>query len=1017
MDNGKAIGRMDIISKDQSVGAVLVAGGGIGGMQASLDLAESGFYVYLVDPAPVIGGVMSQLDKTFPTNDCAMCIMSPKLVGAGRHLNIRILSNAEIGLVEGGPGRFGVTVTRKPRHISSERCTGCGECAKHCPVSAIDRYNENMSRRPAVYLRYPQGVPKVYLIDRDQCIGCGLCERVCLARAVNYGDAPVEERIEVGSIILAPGYETFDPRRRPEFGYGVYDNVLTSLEFERLLSATGPHRGHILRPSDGTIPERIAFIQCVGSRDASCGNDYCSSICCMYATKEAIIAKEHVPFIRPTIFYMDIRAHGKGFDAYYERAKADYGVRYVKCMVSRVREQVKTKNLLLSYLNEEGQPAEEEFDLVVLSVGVETSAATRDLARRLGVELDGHGFCKTRTFAPTSTSKPGIYVCGAFEAPKDIPETVAQASGAAAAASEILAPVRGTKVSRKEYPEQQDVNGKEPRIGVFVCHCGINIGGVVDVPAVRAYARTLRNVVYVEENLYTCSQDTQEKMRHTIQEHQLNRVIVASCSPRTHEPLFRETVRESGLNQFLFEMANIRDQCSWVHMRQKTEATEKAKDLVRMAVANARMICPLEELPRPVVKKGLVIGGGVAGMSAALGLAQQGFEVFLVEKENELGGNLRRLRTTLDGMDIPMYLEEMKARVTKHPRIQVFTNSVITDFSGYVGNFKTSLMIGPRMFTREVEHGVAIVATGGEELKPKEYLYGEDKRVLTQMEMEDLLHGGPKKIEELNEIVMIQCVGSRNEERPYCSRVCCAGAVKNALKIKERNPRARITILYRDMRTYGLSELYYAQAREAGILFASYELSLKPAVTKEGESLRVSYLDRVLKEQVVLRPDLLVLSAAVVPSDTEELARILKVPRTADGFFLEAHMKLRPVDFASEGLYLCGMAHSPKRLDESLSQASAAVARACTVLSKEEIHVGGVVGVVDPQKCAACLTCVRVCPYNVPVINRDGVAEIEMAKCQGCGSCAAECPGRAIELMHFRHDQIEAKCEALVLGA
>ena len=1006
---------METISEDQSVGAVLVAGGGIGGMQASLDLAESGFYVYLVDPMPVIGGVMSQLDKTFPTNDCAMCIMSPKLVGAGGHRNIRILSNAEIGAVEGGPGRFGVTVTRKPRYIFPERCTGCGECAKHCPVSAIDRYNEKMSRRAAVYLRYPQGVPKVYLIDRDQCIGCGLCERVCLARAVNYADAPVEERIEVGSIILAPGYEIFDARRRPEFGYGVHDNVLTSLEFERLLSATGPHRGHILRPSDGTIPERIAFIQCVGSRDASCGNDYCSSICCMYATKEAIIAKEHVPFIRPTIFYMDIRAHGKGFDAYYERAKADYGVRYVKCMVSRVREQVKTKNLLLSYLSEEGQPAEEEFDLVVLSVGVETSPATRDLARRLGVELDGHGFCKTRTFAPTSTSKPGIYVCGAFEAPKDIPETVGQASGAAAAASEILARVRGTKVSRKEYPEQQDVNGKEPRIGVFVCHCGINIGGVVDVPAVRAYARTLRNVVYAEENLYTCSQDTQEKMRHAIQEHQLNRVIVASCSPRTHEPLFRETVRESGLNKFLFEMANIRDQCSWVHMRQKTEATEKAKDLVRMAVANARMICPLEELPRPVVKKGLVIGGGAAGMTAALGLAGQGFEAFLVEKESELGGNLRRLHRTLDGEDVPKFLAELKERVRSNPRIQVFTGAAVTGFSGYVGNFKTALAIGAEK--RELEHGIAIVATGGQELKPREYLYGEDPRVLTQLELGEELAANGAKAGRLTEVVMIQCVGSREEERPYCSRVCCAGAVKNALQIKERHPQARITVLYRDMRTYGLSELYYAQARQAGILFASYDLSSKPAVTKEGGALQVSYLDRVLKEKVVLRPDLLVLSSAVVPSDTEELARILKVPRTADGFFLEAHMKLRPVDFASEGIFLCGMAHSPKRIDESLSQAAAAVARACTVLSKEEIYVGGVVGVVDPEKCAACLTCVRVCPYNVPVINRDGVAEIEMAKCQGCGSCSAECPGRAIELMHFRHDQIEAKCEALVLGA
>jgi heterodisulfide reductase subunit A len=1007
---------MDKIKKDHDIGAVLVVGGGIGGMQASLDLAESGFYVYLVEHLPTIGGVMAQLDKTFPTNDCAMCIMSPKLVGTGRHLNIRVLSNAEIEKVEGEPGRFGVTVIKKPWYISPERCTGCGECAKHCPVSAIDSYNENLSRRAAVYLRYPQGVPKVYLIDREQCIGCGLCEKVCLARAVNYADTLTREEFQVGSIILAPGYEVFDAQLRPEFGYGSYANVLTSIEFERLLSATGPHRGHILRPSDGTIPERIAFIQCVGSRDVGCGNDYCSSICCMYSTKEAIIAKEHVHFIRPTIFYLDIRAYGKGFDAYYERAKAEYGVRYVKAMVAKVHEQIKTQNLLLTYMKD-GEKVEEEFDLVVLAVGVVPSPETREMARRMGVKLDEHGFCETQTFSPTSTSQPGIYVCGAFQSPKDIPETVSQASGAAAAASGILSDLRGTMVTRKEYPDQRDVRQEEPRIGVFVCHCGINIGGVVDVPAVKEYARTLPNVVYAEENLYTCSQDTQEKIHSAVHQHQLNRVIVASCSPRTHEPLFRETLLESGLNKFLFEMANIRDQCSWVHMRQKEEATEKAKDLVRMAVANARTVRPLEEINKGVIKRGLVIGGGLAGMTAALGLAEQGFEAYLVEKEGELGGNLRHLYNTVDGQDVQRFLGELKERVKNNPRIQVFTDAEVTAFSGFVGNFKTTLRIGSNGWkAQELEHGVTILATGGQELKPQEYLYGEDPRVMTQLELGEVLAAGGKKANRLKTVVMIQCVGSREEGRPYCSRVCCAGAVKNALKIKEINPEAQIHILYRDVRTYGLNESYYAKARQAGVLFAEYDPKEKPEVRKEGETLSVSFLDRIMKERVVVNPDLLVLSSAVVPTDTSELARIMKLPRNSDGFFLEAHMKLRPVDFATEGIYLCGMAHSPKLIEESLSQASAAVSRACTVLAKDELQVGGVISVVNPDKCAACLTCVRVCPYEVPVINKDGVAEIEAAKCQGCGTCMAECPARAIELMHFRNDQMEAKCQALVMG-
>jgi heterodisulfide reductase subunit A len=994
----------------------MVVGGGIGGMQASLDLAESGFFVYLVDTSPTIGGVMAQLDKTFPTNDCAMCIMSPKLVESGRHLNVRILANAEVDCVEGETGHFVVTVTKKPRYIHPDRCTGCGDCAKHCPVSAIDAYNEGLSKRAAIYLKYPQAVPKVFLIDREQCIGCGLCERVCLAKAINYSDAVTKEKIEVGSVILAPGYEVFDARLRPEFGYGVSPNVVTSIEFERLLSATGPHRGHLLRPSDGTIPERIAFVQCVGSRDTSCGNDYCSSICCMVATKEAIIAREHVHFVKPTIFYMDVRAYGKGFDAYYERARAEYGIRFIKCMVSKVREQIKTKNLLLSYLNEDGKIEEEEFELVVLSVGMVPSRATVDMAKRLGVELDGYGFCKTRTFEPTATSRPGIYVCGAFQAPKDIPETVSQASGAVADATGKIAASRGTMVTRKEYPPELDVAAEEPRIGVFVCHCGINIGGVVKVPSVREYARSLKNVVHVDENLYTCSQDTQEKIKKAIAEHRLNRVIVASCSPRTHEPLFQETIREAGLNRFLFEMANIRDQCSWVHMRQKEEATEKAKELVRMAVANARLIQSLDQVMVPVIPKGLVIGGGVAGMTASLKLAEQGYEVYLVEKESQLGGNLRNLHYTLEGEDIQVYLRDLMDRVTQHPLIHVITNGQVVSFSGSRGNFSTGLKVGPSMEYRKIEHGITILATGAEEWKPDEYHYGEDSRILTQLELEEKIAAQPEDVARAKKVVMIQCVGSRNETRPYCSRTCCASAVKNALKIKELNPDARIYVLYRDMRTYGFLESYYARARKEGILFVRYDPEEKPEVKRNGQGLSIFFTDRILKERIELEPDLLVLSTATIPRQNEELATLLKVPRTAEGFFLEAHMKLRPVDFATEGIYLAGSGHGPKLISESISQASAAVARACTILSKEKMLVGGVVAVVDGERCAACLTCVRVCPYEVPVINSKGEAEIDLAKCKGCGSCVAECPARAIELMHFRNRQLEAKSQALVMS-
>ena len=874
--------------------------------------------------------------------------------------------------------------------------------------------NQRRSNFEEVGLGYTEDQAKA---EAARCLACGICSEClccyykCGLAAINHDMVETQEEVIVGSIILSPGYEVYNARLSQEYGLGRYPNVLNALQFERILSASGPTMGHVQRPSDGRVPRKIAFLQCVGSRDQN--HPYCSAVCCMYATKEAIIAKEHEKEVEPTIFFIDIRAYGKGFDAYYERARKEYGVRYVRCAISRVVEDPRTKNLRITHIDDAGEIKEEEFDLVVLSVGMVPSASTQELAKNLGIELDRYGFAKTDSLTPLATSRPGVYACGVFQGPKDIPETVAQASGAAAAASEILSEVRGTMVTRKEYPEEREVKEEVPRIGVFVCRCGNNIGGVVNVPGVKEYAASLGNVVFADENLYTCSQDTQEKIKKAIEEHKLNRVIVASCSPRTHEPLFQETIREAGLNRYLFEMANIRDQCSWVHMNQKEEATSKARDLVRMAVANARLIRPLEEVNKGVIKRGLIIGGGLSGMTAALGLAEQGFEAILVEKEEELGGNLRHLRHTLDGKEISGYLEELKTRVTKHPRIQVFTNAVVTDFSGYVGNFKTSLMVGPRMFTREVEHGVTIIATGGEELKPKEYFYGENKRVLTQLELEDFLAADKKQVEELKEVVMIQCVGSRNEERPYCSRVCCAEAVKNALTLKALNPQTQVTILYRDMRMYSFLEQHYARARKAGVRFLRYEEDRKPEVRSQDGKLTVDLYNPVLREDISFHPDLLVLSAATVPADTSELASMLKVPRTADGFFLEAHMKLRPVDFASEGIYLCGIAHSPKMIDESLSQASAAVARACTILAKDQIQVGGVVSVVNPEKCAACLTCVRVCPYNVPVINADGVAEIEMAMCHGCGICGSECPGKAITLQHFTDEQIMAKCDVL----
>lgn len=871
-----------------------------------------------------------------------------------------------------------------------------------------------------------QGYTREMAIEEaKRCLNCGICseclqcEAVCKKKAVEHGQKEKWEELNVGSIILAPGYELFDAERAGEYGYGYYANVVTSIEFERILSSTGPSQGHVVRPSDHQAPLKIAFIQCVGSRDCEReGSPYCSSICCMYSTKEAIIAREHDPNIEPTIFYLDMRSYGKNFDKYVEAAK-QAGVRYVRAMISRVEEDPVTKNLTIQYYD--GQRiVREEFNLVVLAVGVRPPKEAAELARVCGIELNTYGFALTQELNPVATGRDGIYVAGVFQGPRDIPETVVNASAAAAYAGAALSPARNTMVKPKEYPPEKDVSQEEPRVGVFICHCGINIAGVVDVKAVVEFARQLPGVVYAEDNLYTCSQDTLKKIQEAIHEHNLNRIVVASCTIRTHQPLFREALREAGLNQFYFEMANIRDQCSWVHRNEPRQATEKAKDLVRMAVAKVKTHEALHLHPVPVVPRALIIGGGVAGLTAALGLVEQGYEAYLVEQEAELGGYARNLRFTLEGTDIQAFIQDLIARANSHPRIRIFTNSRLEDFGGHQGHFITTISQGEpgREHVRrtfQLEHGVVIIATGSQELTTSEYLLGQDDRVITNTRLEQMLASGQWNAQADKQIVFIQCVGSREPERMYCSRTCCAQTLKNALRIKELNPEAKVYVLYRDIRTYGFMEDYYRLAREKGILFIQYDLERKPVVRKRDIGLlEVEVQDPSSGKKLLLWPDRLVLATgAVAPAGIEKLATMLKLPLNEDKFFVETHAKLSPIDFPSAGIFLCGAAHSPKSLAEAVAQAQGAVARACTILSKENLMVGGVVAVVDENKCAACLTCVRVCPYSVPRINERHVAEINAVQCQGCGTCAGECPAKAIQLQHYKDNQLLAKVAGL----
>ena len=903
-----------------------------------------------------------------------------------------------------------------PRYIDPSKCTGCGECAMHCPVAAVNEINKGLNDRRATYIEYPQAVPLAYAIDFDACIGCGLCENMCIAKAIKYDDRARETTVKVGSVILSTGSQGYDPSGLDYLGYGKYPNVVTSEGFERILSAGGPYFGHVMRPLDREEPKSIAWLQCVGSRDINrCGNGYCSSVCCMYAIKEAMIAKEHIHGeLDCAIFNMDMRTFGKDYEKYFLRARDNEGVRFVKARVHSITEVPETGDLILQYADVTGQMKEEIFNMVVLSVGLTIPDSSVDLAKRLGIELNKYNFVNTGPFAPVSTSRPGIYTCGVFQGPKDIPGSVTEASAAACLAGTDVAEARGKDIELVEIPEEIDIAKEEPRIGVFVCNCGINIGGIVDVPSVQDYAKTLPHVAFTDQNLFTCSQDTQDKIKEMIIEQKLNRVVVASCSPKTHEAMFMDTLEACGLNKYLFEMANIRNQNSWVHSNDPAAATEKAKQLVRMAVARVTTLKPLHEKKIPVNQRALIIGGGVAGMNAALSIADQGFEVFLLEKEPVLGGMARHLTSTIEGADVGEYLEELIQKVTSHSKIQVLTQSLVVNFSGFQGNFTTEILVGPGMYERKINHGVVILATGAVEYRPKEFLYGQDQRVVTQVELSKRLK--EKGAQDLNQVVMIQCVGSRNQENPNCSKVCCQSAVKNALHIKELQPDAQIFILYRDIRTYGFLEDYYTEARKKGILFFRYESEDPPVVESSDAGVMVTFKDSILDRSLRVSADLLALSAGMVAEDTEELASIIKLARNPEGYFMEAHVKLRPVDMATEGIFVCGTAHSPKFLSESIAQALAAASRAATYLAKDHLTLSAVTARVNAELCASCLICVRSCPYGVPAINEDGVSEIDDALCHGCGVCAAECPAKAIELNWYEDNQLLSKVDALLEG-
>ncbi len=1015
--------------------AALVVGGGVGGMRAALDLAEAGIRVYLIEGTSGLGGRVAQLGFMFPTHDCVLCrgtsdhgygctrpSISPAFLDHNLHPNITVMTNTHLVEAEGQAGDFNLVLRQKPRYVDPARCINCGKCAEVCPVERPSQFQAGLSTRRAAYKTAPRALPDAYLIEKGAyCEGCARCVEVCPTGAIDLNEAPRMLPVHVGAIVLALGYELFDAANLEEFGFGRYPNVLHSMQYERLASRSGPTEGIVHRPSDGCIPRRIAWLQCIGSRDQQ--NPFCSSICCMYATKQAILAKQRLGDVDCRVFVMDERAFNKEYNTYYTQARERYGVHYTRYRISEVREDPATRDLILRYLDESGRPHGEAFDMVILAVGTQPPAEAHRLAQLLDIELNASGFCQVDKFTPLQTSRPGVFVCGAFSTPKEIAETIIDASGAAAEVMRLLgfSAERHLKhalpfLDESDLPPEKDVSAEPPRVGVFLCSCGPSMADVLDLPALAVNARRLPGVVHAERFCYACFPEGLRDLKQAIETYKLNRVVIGACSGRTHDSLFQRAVRETGLNPYLMELVNLREQCVWVHENQPEQATRKAHELIRRAVGRLLPAQAIRRQQRIPVAEALVIGGGVSGMTAALAIADSGYNVHLVEQTDALGGNLLHIYYVAEGNNPQQLLRDLVNRVRSHKRIRVYTRTRLVEHSGHVGDFRSTLRTThPDGTTSEthVSHGAVIVATGGREMR-NGYGLDESSHVITQSDLERIIVHNPQELDDLRCVVMIQCV--RPPRMPdYCSRTCCTNTLKNAIRIKMLNPDCQVIVLYKNIVTYGFRERFYTEARRRGVIFLRYTDEAPPRVEPDGDRLVVHVTDLSLRRPFQLSADRVALSMSIAPSESaEELARLLRVPLSPEGFFMEAHLKVRPMDFMEEGVFLCGMAHYPKFIEECISHALATAGRALQVLSRQTVQVGGVIAVVDPERCVGCLTCVRTCPFSIPAIRADrpgvgglgGSAYIEPSLCQGCGTCTGECPAVAIQLLNYRDEQI-----------
>jgi heterodisulfide reductase subunit A len=1027
--------------------AAMVIGGGIAGMRAALDMADAGLKVFLVELTPCLGGRVAQLGYMFPQHDCVLCrgtpdhgygctrpSISPAYIHHNKHPNIEILTNTRVMDVVGQAGEFSVSLRQEPRYINPRLCINCGYCAEVCPVELPNSYQQGITTRKAAYKLAARAEPDAYVIDRGPyCDDCRRCLEVCPTNAIDLDDQPKLLTVEVGAIILALGFKVFDPGSIGELGHGRYPNVLSAMQYERYASRSGPTEGIVQRPSDGRQPKSIAWLQCIGSRDQN--NDYCSSICCMYATKEAILAKQRLgEDIACRVFIMDERAFNKEYSTYFDSAREKHHIEYTRCRVSGIQEDPQTKDLILHYADPNGRTQTERFEMVVLATGLQPPDNAAEIAKMLKIELNSYGFCETDKFHPLQTTRPGVFVCGAFSSPKEIVETIIDASGAAAEVMRLLNDRLHTYpithelpfLSSNNLPPERDISAEEPRVGVFVCTCSGTLEGkfegnpMLDLKGLASQAKEWPGVVTSSVLETACFPEGLGSIKDQILENNLNRVVIAACSNRTHDSLFQRTARQAGLNPYLVELVNLREQCSVVHNFQPELANRKAQELVRIAVGRVSKARPVYKDKHRCRPSALVIGGGVAGLTAALAIGDSGYDVHLVERAEMLGGNLLTLHYVAEGYNPQLLLRDLVNRVRAHKRVATYTRTEVINHDGHIGFFQTDLETSRPDGTKErihLEHGVTIVATGALEAKSHPLL--DYPQVVTQRELEEKIIHQPEEIAALKNVVMIQCVQPEGSAF-YCSRVCCTNTMKNAIRIKLFNPSCNVTVLYRNIVTYGFREEYYTEARRLGVIFVRYSDEEIPQVSYNEHSrrMRVRAYEPNLDRWLELEADLIPLSMSIVPSPgTKKLSEMLRVPLSSEGFFKEAQLKLRPMDFMREGIFLAGMAHYPKFLEESISHALAAASRAISLMSAQEsLYLGGIVAVVDPQKCVGCLTCTRTCPFEIPQVveyeGRSGIgglggaAFIDPAQCQGCGTCTGECPANAIQLINYTDEQI-----------